>query len=293
MNWHTFTLVGGFSACVILNARAADSSPGSQRDLASEVRDVFAAKCAGCHGPNLAKPKGRFGYILDLNRLANDREKVVPFAPKESELWELVRRDEMPPPDSPSGALTVEQKDIIQAWISAGAPSAVSASSQNSPAERPKGEKDIPSPMAYAIGASLLERVGKLHLLFLHFPIALMIAAAVGEVWAIVVGSRVPSPAVRYCTLLGAIAVSATVPLGWLHALSGNGIDAPHILSLHRWLGTTAGAVVVVAAIFSELDVRRGARRHFTRVLLIGGAVLIALTAHFGGILVHGEDFFR
>ena len=48
-------------------------------DAAAEVRAVFAAKCAACHGPDLAKPKGRFGYVLDLVRVANNREMVVPF----------------------------------------------------------------------------------------------------------------------------------------------------------------------------------------------------------------------
>jgi mono/diheme cytochrome c family protein len=89
---------------------------------ADEVRAVFKAKCAGCHGPDLPKPQGRFGYVLDLQRLAGDREKVVPGRPEESELWALVEHDEMPPPDSPHGPLTLAQKEAIRAWIADGAP---------------------------------------------------------------------------------------------------------------------------------------------------------------------------
>ena len=33
---------------------------------------------AGCHGPDLAKPKGRFGYVLDLRRIASNPEMVIP-----------------------------------------------------------------------------------------------------------------------------------------------------------------------------------------------------------------------
>src|SRR5436305_517355 len=91
-------------------------------DPAAEVRAVFSARCAGCHGPALAKPKGRFGYVLDLARVAGNREMVVPGTPAESELWELVRRGEMPPDDSPTGPLTADQKESIRAWIAAGAP---------------------------------------------------------------------------------------------------------------------------------------------------------------------------
>lgn len=92
------------------------------RDLASETRGIFSAKCAGCHGSNLPRPKGRFGYVLDLKRVAANRELIVPSFPDESGLWELVDRGEMPPDDSPSGPLTDEEKEAIRAWITAGAP---------------------------------------------------------------------------------------------------------------------------------------------------------------------------
>ena len=101
---------------------AAASASAGQRDLASETLAIFSAKCAGCHGPNLAKPKGRFGYVLDLARVAANREMVVPSFPDESELWELVNHGEMPPEDSPTGPLSQEEKDVIRAWIAAGAP---------------------------------------------------------------------------------------------------------------------------------------------------------------------------
>jgi hypothetical protein len=129
-------------------------------------------------------------------------------------------------------------------------------------------------------------------LLFLHFPIALLAAAAIAESWSLVRKSRVPEPAVRFYVLLGVTSVVMTVGLGWLHALGGHGAGKPRLLSLHRWLGTAAGLWVAATVICSERDVRRGVRSGHTRVLLFVGALLIGLTAHFGGILVHGEDFF-
>src|SRR5262245_43076916 len=89
----------------------ATSGPAPAGDTAAEVRAVFSAKCTACHGPALAKPKGRFGYVLDLARVAGNREMVVPGAPDESELWGLVRRGEMPPDDSPAGPLSPDQKE--------------------------------------------------------------------------------------------------------------------------------------------------------------------------------------
>jgi uncharacterized membrane protein len=274
------------------SVRAADPTPSLQRDLASEVRGVFAAKCAGCHGSDLAKPKGRFGYVLDLARVANNREMVVPFSPSESELWELVQRGEMPPLDAPTGALTAPQKEVIRAWIAAGAPPVTSSSPPDLQPMPLSPEKAAAEPTTLSTGKHFLLWIGKFHLLLLHFPIALVVAASVGEFWSLVQSSRVPGPAVRFCLLLGAISAVATVALGWLHALGGHGAGMPRILTFHRWLGTTAGLSVVVTAILSEGDARRGIRSLTTRTLLFVGALLIGLTGHFGGILTQGEEFF-
>jgi mono/diheme cytochrome c family protein len=91
-------------------------------DLASAVRNIFSAKCVECHGSDLPKPKGRFGYVLDLERLAGNAHLVTPFKPDESKLWELVRDEEMPPEYARAGSLTREQKEVIRKWIEAGSP---------------------------------------------------------------------------------------------------------------------------------------------------------------------------
>ena len=71
--------------------------------MASAVRDIFSAKCTECHGDDLPRPKGRFGYVLDLERLAGNVHLVVPFRPDESELWKLVRDEQMPPAHAKAG----------------------------------------------------------------------------------------------------------------------------------------------------------------------------------------------
>src|SRR5205085_2711854 len=143
-------------------------------------RRVFAAKCAGCHGPDLPKPKGRFGYVLDLGRMRENPEMVIPSRPDESELWVLVRGDEMPPPDSPQGPPTHAQKEIIREWIAAGAPDAFPGASDSPPAVRLEQTAPV-SPEGTSAGR-LLRWLGKFHLLLLLFPIALVLAAGFGEV---------------------------------------------------------------------------------------------------------------
>lgn len=124
--------------CTVAVGGSYGHAADGKQSLASKALAVFSAKCAGCHGPNLARPEGRFGYVLDLAQIAANPEMVVAPFPEESELWELVRRGEMPPEDSPTGALSSAEKEIIRAWIAAGAPPKPMTAAAANPASSPQ-----------------------------------------------------------------------------------------------------------------------------------------------------------
>jgi hypothetical protein len=46
-------------------------------------------------------------------------------------------------------------------------------------------------------------------------------------------------------------------------------------------------------ALLSERDARRHQRSRLFTPLLLAGALLVGAAGHFGGLLVHGEDFFN
>jgi hypothetical protein len=290
-----FSYVLSLGVCLSGPIRAADDAPGGRRDLASEVRDVFAAKCAGCHGAVLARPKGRFGYVLDLARVAGNPEMVVPFHPAESELWELVRRDEMPPADAPTGALIAQHKEVIRSWIASGAPAVPDQPPPGTPpsiTRSPEGAESEPMPIPS--GKRILRWLGRFHILTVHFPIALLLAASIGEMWSTWRGARSPSPAVRFCVLLGAAGGVWAVVLGWLHAdFGGYGAGSGRVLGLHRWAGTAAGLWALATALFSERDAHRHRRSLLFRITLWSGTLLTGAAGHLGGTLVHGDDFFN
>jgi hypothetical protein len=62
---------------------------------------------------------------------------------------------------------------------------------------------------------------------------------------------------------------------------------------LHRWLGTTAGLWTAPIALLAERDCRRVRRSLFFHVVLWTGTFVVAATAHFGGLMVHGIRFFN
>jgi uncharacterized membrane protein/mono/diheme cytochrome c family protein len=260
------------------------------RMFEDEVRGVFASRCTVCHGPDLVKPKGRFGYVLDLQRVAGNPEMVIPHRPDESELWVLVQRNEMPPSDSPSGSLTIEQKEIIRAWIAAGAPYAAGVTADSIPIAESKLMTIAQENRATA--DRIVNWLGKFHLLLLHFPIALVFVAGMGEALSIWRRHPRPSESVRFCLWIGAMAALPTAGLGWLYAAAGNGVGSPQLLMAHRYLGTITAVWLVVTAICAEMDSRRGVRSRSVWFLLASGVFLTAITAHLGGLLDHGADFF-
>jgi hypothetical protein len=249
--------------------------------LAIRVHAIFSEKCIQCHGANLRKPKGDFGYILDLKQVASNPDIVVPFKPDESKLWNLVEKDEMPPKKARKGQLTEGEKEVIRAWIKSGAPP------EPSPSEDPGESAPTPSLLEES-----LSWIGRFHIMVIHFPIALLLAAALGELWCAWRRVQTPRPPVQFCVILGATGAVVAAPLGWLLAeFGGYGARYPDLLALHRWLGTSVGVLAVGLAALSGVEARRQRRSWLFRILLWISALLVGAAGHFGGLLVHGRNF--
>jgi uncharacterized membrane protein len=190
--------------------------------------------------------------------------------------------------------MTAEQKSVIRAWIESGAASG---------AEAPPSVAVKPTPDTGTDGATegaelpfrehFLAWLGRFHMVVVHFPIALLMVAAAGELWALCRGIRYPSPGVRFCVLFAAAGGVAATFLGWLHASFEFAASSSQALFLHRWTGTTAGVLAVGVAVLSEMDARRGVRSLRCRLLLLVAAVVVGIAAHLGGTLVYGDSFFN
>jgi mono/diheme cytochrome c family protein len=294
LHFKMMVVVGALMLSLHETGRAQELDPN---ELPSRVRSIFVAKCSECHGRGLSRPRAAL-YLHELGPLAGNPEWVVPHEPEKSYLWTLIRDDDMPAKGAKAGPLNAQEKEVVRAWIAAGAPvpksSSAPPSSTGAPEEPTGTVAPPPAPVPQPLMTRLFAWVGRFHVLVIHFPIALLAAAALAEAIAAWRSSWIPSPTVRFCVVLGAAGAIAAVTLGWLHVyVGGFGSASMTIFAVHRWLGTIGGLGATVIAVLSECDSRRGRRTISFRVALWAGASVVAAAAHFGGLMVHGENFFQ
>jgi uncharacterized membrane protein len=134
--------------------------------------------------------------------------------------------------------------------------------------------------------------IGKLHPLLVHFPIALVLTAAIAEVGVIANAGRVWRTIAVVNLRAGAAMAIVTVITGWLFASTMD--DYTTSLEWHRWLGIASAAGAIGAALVS-LRLRQSSRRSglVYRCMLFATAVIVAVAAHLGGTLVWGAGFLQ
>ncbi len=252
--------------------------------LASHVRAIFQARCTECHGADLARPKGKFGYVLDLARVAANPKMVVPGMPAQSELFQTVLNDEMPPPKSKRPPLTAEEKEVVKSWIEAGAPA-------------PLPEENATAPVPpLTLGRRVLRDLGQFHPPSTHFPIALLIVALPAEFLWVLTRKDSWKATVRFCVTLGAMTAVITAILGWCDApFSTYAGASASVLSWHRWIGTGTAIWAVLAAVLSECSNRWGNPPRlagYFRLTLVVGAVLVSVAGYLGASLIYGLNHF-
>ncbi len=139
----------------------------------------------------------------------------------------------------------------------------------------------------------LISWLGQFHPATVHFPIALMAAAAVAELLRLATGNPTFEAIARYCLWFGALTAVLAGVLGWF--LAGFRLsDATWTLMAHRWLGTSTVAGAALLLVWSEGSRRpeRRCSRAWFRAGLLVVAALGLVTGFFGGVVVFGLDHY-
>lgn len=135
--------------------------------------------------------------------------------------------------------------------------------------------------------------IGRLHPLLIHFPIALVIAAAFAEAMTMLTTNEHWRTVAVGNVRAGAVFALLALIAGLRLALAP-GIDASPLLGWHRWLGIAATAATIAAALASAgLRDRSIFQRRIYQIALFTAGILVAVSGHLGGLLVWGADFLR
>jgi hypothetical protein len=128
---------------------------------------------------------------------------------------------------------------------------------------------------------------GRTHVVVIHFPIALLLMAALGEVWGRISGR--PAGWTTATLICGAMGAAVSMGLGWMLVIF-DGYDGSVTLTLHQYLGTATAVCAIGTAVAHWMFAREKAR-WWTTSLIILTAAMVAVTGHLGGTLVHGNLF--
>ncbi|MEA3209146.1 MAG: hypothetical protein QOE70_2203 [Chthoniobacter sp.] len=267
---------------------AADASAEGTM-LAGRVREIFEAKCLDCHGPELPRPKGKFGYVLDLKRVAENSEWVERGKGESSELYKLVFSDEMPGEDANVPPLTTQEKETVKRWIDLGAPEPPAVAADHVPVTVVEQAHELP------LWKHTLRWIGKFHPVSTHIPVGLMFVAVLAEALAWWTRREAWLQTVRFLVIIAALGALAAAPLGWMNAWFTSYVgESKSVLEWHRWLGTAAAlwaAVCAGLASLSKCEEGSKERQRFRGALLVG-AVLVGISGFLGSALIYGLDHY-
>jgi uncharacterized membrane protein len=131
---------------------------------------------------------------------------------------------------------------------------------------------------------------GRLHPLLIHFPIALVLFAAVAELVATFTNRNEWRVIAIGNLRAGAVFVVAAAVSGWLLASS---VEPTQPLAYHRLLGIAAAVAVIGAALTTTANRMRDANAWWPyRLSLFSTALLVGIAGHLGAVLVWGANFF-
>ena len=142
----------------------------------------------------------------------------------------------------------------------------------------------------------------RLHPVLVHFPIALLVVAAVVEIARPGKGRRggegdaearpAPNPTAMVCLGFGALAAAAAAWSGWTNAdVYPMGSSVELTVTLHRWIAIGAAGLGVVSFLSGlAARVSAGAMLPY-RLGLVGAGLCVSVAGHFGGTLTYGDGY--
>lgn len=140
----------------------------------------------------------------------------------------------------------------------------------------------------------LVAFLGKLHVLVVHLPIALIPLAGIFELIGMKFDSKTWQFSARINFIFGGLAALTAASFGWIAASqSGYTGELAEVLQVHRWLGVSVASLSLLGLL--GLLVSRGRHKNsgttLYRIMLFVLLIVVPITAHFGGSMIYGTDY--
>lgn len=152
------------------------------------------------------------------------------------------------------------------------------------------GFSESPSSVSSAGTFWLWRFLGRLHPLAVHFPVGLLLFAAILELFTLEKFRSALRPGITLLVAAGVISAIVSAAFGLL--LAGEG-DYGEDLSIHQWAGIATACLGAIAW-FLLMSILKKNRLHLIRYyrgILFFSALGVALAGHFGASLTHGNDY--
>ena len=136
----------------------------------------------------------------------------------------------------------------------------------------------------------ILQFLGRLHPLAVHFPIGLLVVALFFE--SLTIGGKRQSlrEGIRLMVLVGAIFAVLSAVLGWLLSIQDD--YTGELVLDHRNIGIVTAVLATITALLLRATQKGKLPNFFIyRTSLLATVVLVSIAGHLGATLTHGEDY--
>jgi mono/diheme cytochrome c family protein/uncharacterized membrane protein len=132
---------------------------------------------------------------------------------------------------------------------------------------------------------SILDLIGRLHPMLVHFPVGILLLACLFQWLAINSKFSFLQPAIPVVLFYGMLGAVVSCISGFILSQSGD-YDAA-LVNRHQWLGISVAIVSVVLYGMYRFAIAPGIARWVTLVLFL----ITSITGHIGGTITHGTDY--
>lgn len=133
--------------------------------------------------------------------------------------------------------------------------------------------------------------LGRLHPLAVHFPVTLLLFAAILELFTLKKFKSTLRPGINLLVAAGVISAIISVVFGLF--LSKDGDYGADLLNLHQWIGIATAILGAIAwfLLYRVIKNNQPALVKYYRSVLFISALGVSIAGHFGASLTHGKDY--